>query len=53
MIPSSTKEDHEKIQKCFTSLNSITSDNFKPMLQVSKLFSFLESSEISLMLIKS
>jgi hypothetical protein len=35
MIPLATKEDNEKVQKCLTSLNNITSDNFKPMLQVS------------------
>ncbi|RIA99525.1 COG4 transport protein [Glomus cerebriforme] len=33
MIPSITKENYEKVHKCFTSLNNITSDNFKPMLQ--------------------
>ncbi|GBC08772.1 hypothetical protein RclHR1_08370009 [Rhizophagus clarus] len=32
-IPSITKEDYKIVEKCFTSLNNITTDNFKPILQ--------------------
>lgn len=33
-IPSITKNDYKIVEKWFTSLNNITTDNFKPILQV-------------------
>lgn len=37
-IPSITKNDYKIVEKCFTSLNNITTDNFKPILQVGEFF---------------